>query len=99
MDLNMCDSTFENWDDEKVKLNIKLLRGIYAYGFENPSPIQKKAILPLLSKNDVIAQAQSGTGKTGAFTISVLQSIDPELNHTQAIIMSQQENYQSKLMK
>ena len=88
MNLNMCDSTFENWDDEKLKLNMKLLRGIYAYGFENPSPIQKKAIIPLLSKKDVIAQAQSGTGKTGAFTISVLQTINPDLKHTQAIIMS-----------
>ena len=81
-------NTFESWDDENLNLNTKLLRGIYSYGFEKPSPIQKKAILPILSKKDVIAQAQSGTGKTGAFTVSVLQSIDPEINSTQAIIMS-----------
>tara|TARA_Y100001980_G_C14547336_1_gene327843 strand:+ start:1376 stop:2530 length:1155 start_codon:yes stop_codon:yes gene_type:complete len=82
------DSTFETWDDDHLDLNTNLLRGIYSYGFETPSPIQKKAIIPILNKKDVIAQAQSGTGKTGAFTISILQSIDPEINSTQAIIMS-----------
>jgi translation initiation factor 4A len=81
-------TTFESWDDENLDLNINLLRGVYSYGFEKPSPIQKKAIIPILNKKDVIAQAQSGTGKTGAFTVSVLQSIDPDINSTQAIIMS-----------
>lgn len=81
-------TTFETWDDDHLNLNTKLLRGIYSYGFEKPSPIQKKAIIPILNKKDVIAQAQSGTGKTGAFTVSILQSIDPEINDTQAIIMS-----------
>ena len=84
----MMTSTFDNWDDENLNLNTKLLRGIYSYGFETPSPIQKKAIIPILNKKDVIAQAQSGTGKTGAFTISILQSIDPDIDSTQAIIMS-----------
>ena len=41
MELN----TFESWDDENLNLNTKLLRGIYSYGFEKPSPIQKKAII------------------------------------------------------
>ena len=81
-------TTFETWDDEQLKLDTKLLRGIYAYGFEQPSPIQKKAIIPILQKNDVIAQAQSGTGKTGAFTISILQSIDNTIKDTQAVILS-----------
>jgi len=45
-----------------------LLRGIYGYGFEKPSPIQAKAILPVIQNRDTIAQAQSGTGKTGAFS-------------------------------
>lgn len=79
---------FECWDDEHVELKKKLLRGIYAHGFENPSPIQKKAIIPLLQKNDVIAQAQSGTGKTGAFTIGSLQLVDESLEKPQMIIMS-----------
>ena len=63
-----------NWDE----LNLKddLLRGIYSYGFENPSPIQAKAVSPIKEGKDVIAQAQSGTGKTGAFSVSCLQRID-----------------------
>ena len=86
MESNTTD--FESWDDEHVELKTKLLRGIYAHGFENPSPIQKKAIIPLLQKNDVIAQAQSGTGKTGAFTIGSLQLVDENLHKPQMIIMS-----------
>jgi len=81
-------TTFETWEDDHLKLDTKLLRGVYAYGFEKPSSIQKKTIIPILNKKDVIAQAQSGTGKTGAFTISILQSIDAGINETQAIIMS-----------
>ena len=77
---------FKSWDDLDIKPS--LLRGIYAYGFENPSPIQKKGILPFLSKNDLIAQAQSGTGKTGCFTIGTLQTIDESINAIQAIILS-----------
>jgi len=49
-----------------------LLRGVYAYGFEKPSYIQQRGITPLINKKDTIAQAQSGTGKTGAFTIGTL---------------------------
>ena len=57
-------------------------------GFETPSPIQKRAILPVIGKRDIIAQAQSGTGKTGAFVISALQLINEDLKKTQAIIIS-----------
>ena len=74
------------WEDLNEK--IPLLRGIYANGFEKPSPIQKKAILPLFSKRDVIAQAQSGTGKTACFSISALELIDTTKNVTQAMILS-----------
>ena len=49
------------------------LRGIYAYGFEKPSAIQQRAIKPIIKGRDVIAQAQSGTGKTATFSISILQ--------------------------
>ena len=77
---------FENWDDANLKQS--LLRGIYAHGFESPSPIQKKSILPIIKKNDIIAQAQSGTGKTGAFTVSSLELIDVKKNETQVMIMS-----------
>lgn len=82
----MQDNNIKNWDDLNLKDN--LLRGIYAYGFEKPSEIQKKAILPIINKNDLIAQAQSGTGKTGTFTIASLQSINENENSTQIIILS-----------
>uniref|UniRef100_A0A6C0J1I4 RNA helicase n=1 Tax=viral metagenome TaxID=1070528 RepID=A0A6C0J1I4_9ZZZZ len=75
-----------NWDD--LELNEDLLRGIYAMSFEKPSEIQQKAILPIIQNNDVIAQAQSGTGKTGAFSISTLQKIDLSLNEVQTIIIA-----------
>ena len=75
----------KKWDDFDLKMD--LLRGIYCIGFENPSPIQQRAILPILNKRDVIAQAQSGTGKTGAFTIGTLQRIDTTISKVHAIIM------------
>lgn len=75
-----------NWDDFDIKTD--LLRGIYSYGFENPSEIQKRAILPLIQRNDIIAQAQSGSGKTGTFSIGTLEIIDVAQNNTQALIMA-----------
>lgn len=80
------DYKVNSWDD--LNLNSNLLRGIYAYGFEKPSEIQQKAIMPIIYKNDVIAQAHSGTGKTGAFCISTLQTIDTSRNVCQTIIIS-----------
>ena len=74
------------------EMNLKglLLRGIYGYGYERPSNIQQKAIVPILTKRDIIAQAQSGTGKTGTFTIGMLQNIDIDLVNIecQAIVLS-----------
>jgi len=75
-----------DWEDLNAKT--LLLRGIYANGFEKPSPIQRQAILPLFAKRDVIAQAQSGTGKTACFSISALELIDPSKNVAQAMILS-----------
>lgn len=91
---NMDVSNIKNLDIEEIKswddldLKTSLLRGIYANGFENPSEIQKKAILPIIRKNDVIAQAQSGTGKTGTFTISALQLTDTTVDELQALIIA-----------
>lgn len=82
----VIDKTITSWDD--LDLKQELLRGIYAYGFEKPSPIQKKSILPILKGRDVLAQAQSGTGKTACFTISSLEIIDINVNSPQVIIMS-----------
>lgn len=75
----------KRWDD--LNLNESVLRGIYAYGFENPSDIQKKAIPAVLSGKDTIGQAQSGCGKTGAFSISLLQKLNMEQNTTQVLIL------------
>ena len=76
----------EEWDE--LDMDPLILRGIYAYGFENPSPIQKKGIKPMLNKRDVIAQAQSGTGKTGCFTIGTLARINTTQSSVQAMILS-----------
>lgn len=63
-------------------MNIKedLLRGIYQYGFEKPSAIQQRAILPIVKGRDVIAQAQSGTGKTSLIAITLCQIVDTQLS-------------------
>ena len=76
---------YENFDDMKLKEEI--LRGVYAFGFEKPSPIQQQAIVPIIQGKDIIAQAQSGTGKTGTFTISILQRIDFNELNLQALII------------
>jgi translation initiation factor 4A len=76
----------QSWDD--LDLDPKLLRGIFAYGFENPSPIQKKAIKPLILGHDIIAQAQSGTGKTATFAIGALQQVNINENSTQILVLS-----------
>ena len=82
------DSSYEinTWDE--LDLNPKLLRGIFAYGFEKPSPIQQKAIKPIILGKDVVAQAQSGTGKTATFTIGALANVDVTNNNTQVLVLS-----------
>ena len=86
MSLENETSEIKSWDDLNLKNN--LLRGIYSYGFENPSPIQQIGIKPIIENNDVIAQSQSGTGKTGCFTIASLQKVDENLKSTQILIIS-----------
>merc|ERR1711937_937812 len=71
-----------------MNLKEELLRGIYAYGFEKPSAIQQRAIVPCIKGMDVIAQAQSGTGKTATFSIAILEKIDTSLRETQALILA-----------
>jgi len=82
------DSSYEisNWDELEIDTN--LLRGIYAYGFEKPSPIQKKAIKPIIIGKDIIAQAQSGTGKTATFTIGALSHVNTDSDTTQILCLS-----------
>lgn len=76
-------STFDT-----MRLKEDLLRGIYAYGFERPSAIQQRAIVPIIQGRDVIAQSQSGTGKTAVFSIGALQSLDTTSNETQVLTIS-----------
>ncbi|CAI5440296.1 unnamed protein product [Caenorhabditis angaria] len=84
---------------DKMGLREELLRGIYSYGFEKPSAIQQRAILPVLKGRDVIAQAQSGTGKTATFSISVLQQIDTQVRETQALILSPTRELATQIQK
>jgi len=73
---------------DTMHLQEDLIRGIYSYGFERPSAIQQRAIKPMIKGRDVIAQAQSGTGKTATFSIAMLQSIDTQLRDTQVLCLS-----------
>lgn len=76
----------ENWDE--LNLKTEILRGIFSYGFEKPSEIQKKSIPEMIKGKDVIAQAQSGMGKTGAFSISTLERIDCTKPQLQALLLA-----------
>jgi hypothetical protein len=68
---------------EAMHLKENLLRGIYAYGYESPSAVQSRAIVQVCKGRDTIAQAQSGTGKTATFSVSILQVIDTAVRETQ----------------
>tara|TARA_B100001142_G_scaffold321552_1_gene368387 strand:+ start:29 stop:1222 length:1194 start_codon:yes stop_codon:yes gene_type:complete len=76
----------ESFDDLNIKSN--LLRGIYGNGYETPSAIQQKAIKPVIDGRDIIAQAQSGTGKTATFSIGLLECIDETKHETQAVVLA-----------
>jgi translation initiation factor 4A len=76
---------YETFDD--MGLEDTLTRGIYTYGFERPSYIQQLAIVPMSTHTDILAQAQSGTGKTGAFTIGALSVIDTSIKYPQVIVI------------
>ena len=69
-------------------LSDDVLRGIKALGFEKPSPIQAQSIMPLLQGRDVIGQAQTGTGKTAAFGIPMVESVDPDDRRVQGLVLA-----------
>ncbi|KAL6547658.1 hypothetical protein OROHE_009363 [Orobanche hederae] len=75
-----------SFDEMGIKEDI--LRGIYNYGFEKPSAIQQRAVLPIIAGRDVIAQAQSGTGKTSMIALAVCQIVDTKSSEVQALILS-----------
>ena len=76
---------YESFDD--MGLSEELLRGIYSNGFTKPSAIQTKGIMPMVERRDLIAQAQSGTGKTGTFVIGSLSTVDTSLKKPQVLIL------------
>ncbi len=78
--------TYESFDE--MDLPDSLARGIYAYGFEKPSSIQSVAIVPMKEHRDILAQSQSGTGKTGTFVIGSLSCVDPKILAPQVLVIS-----------
>jgi translation initiation factor 4A len=93
-----------NWDEvietfDGLDLHEDLLRGIYAYGFEKPSAIQQRAIKPVILGHDVIAQAQSGTGKTATFAISILNKLDLGLRECQALVLAPTRELANQICK
>lgn len=87
----------DNFDDMNLREN--LLRGIFAYGFEKPSAIQQRAIMPAIKGYDVIAQAQSGTGKTATFSIAALQQIDFANQQCQALVLAPTRELAQQIQK
>lgn len=77
----VCESFYD------MDLKDDLLRGIYSYGYERPSAIQQRAIMPVVDGRDTIGQAQSGTGKTATFLVGALQRMDCKLNACQALVL------------
>lgn len=73
---------------EAMNLKSELLKGIYSCGFDKPSVVQSKSIMQIILGKDVVAQSQSGTGKTATFSISILQVINTNSKELQAIILS-----------
>ncbi|XP_027916109.1 eukaryotic initiation factor 4A-14-like [Vigna unguiculata] len=80
------DEVYESFDAMGLQEN--LLRGIYAYGFEKPSAIQQRGIVPFCKGLDVIQQAQSGTGKTATFCSGILEQLDYSLTQCQALVLA-----------
>lgn len=73
---------------DEMGLREDLIKGIYAYGFDKPSAVQMRAIVPIIKGRDVIVQSQAGTGKTCVFTVGALQIIDLSLREPQVLILS-----------
>ena len=88
--VNLETNQNQNYDsfDSMDFLNFELLKGIFDYGFKNPSRIQNLAIKEIFDGHDVIAQSQSGTGKTGAFTIGSLSIVNPQDKFPQILVLA-----------
>jgi len=93
-----------NWEEaidsfDAMDLPEELLRGIYAYGFEKPSAIQQRAVRPTILGRDLIAQAQSGTGKTATFAVGTLAKLDPSINNCQSLILAPTRELAQQIQK
>lgn len=73
---------------EEMGLKEDLLKGMYGFGYKKPTAIQQRLIVPFLKGIDLVAQASSGSGKTSAFCICLLQSCNPSSRETQALVLS-----------
>lgn len=67
-------------------MKVDLLRGVFAYGWEKPSAIQQRAIVPIYKGRDVIVQSQSGTGKTAVFCLGALQVVEKRTRKPQVLL-------------
>jgi len=72
---------------EQLPVKGEILRGLNDLGFKEMFPIQTAAITPLLEGRDVIGQAKTGTGKTAAFGVPMIERIDPRDDSVQALIL------------
>lgn len=72
---------------DELELDERILKAVQEMGFEQASPIQAKAIPAVLSGKDIVGQAQTGTGKTAAFGIPLLQNVNPKSKHLQSIVL------------
>lgn len=73
---------------DEIGLKSDVLRGVFAYGFDRPSPVQQRAIHPILQGRDVIVQSQSGTGKTSVFCLAALQGVEFSMREPQVVLLS-----------
>jgi len=93
-----------NWEEaidsfDQMELPDELLRGIYAYGFEKPSAIQQRAVRPTILGRDLIAQAQSGTGKTATFAVGTLARLDITKKKCQSLILAPTRELAQQIQK
>ena len=73
---------------EALGLSSALLKSLKDVGFEEPTPIQVETVPLLLGGNDLIGQAQTGSGKTAAFGLPIIEAIDPKVKAVQALVLA-----------
>jgi len=80
--------SIDRFEDERLGLKRDILKGIFSYGYEKPSPIQRVGIKPIAEGKDIVLQSHSGTGKTCTFLTGMLQVIDFEQKSPQALVLA-----------